>query len=67
MRDRADRLVPATQGIFRDTASFFRRGSSGAGRELLSDAEIAAYHARAAQLGPPDMLRWLHSPSTVAG
>jgi len=67
MRDRADRLVPATQGIFRDTASFFRRGSSGAGRELLSDAEIAAYHARVAELGPPDMLRWLHSPSTVAG
>jgi hypothetical protein len=66
MRDRSDRLVPATQGIFRDTASFFRRGSSGAGREILSDEEIAAYHAHVARLAPPDMLRWLHSPSTVA-
>ena len=61
------RLVPAGHGMFRDTASFFRRGTSGAGRELLSDAEIAAYHARVARLAPPDMLTWLHTPSTVAG
>ena len=56
-----------TQGIFKDTSSFFRRGTSGAGREILSDEEMAAYHARVARLGPPDMLRWLHSPSSVAG
>ena len=54
-------------GIFKDTAAFFRRGTSGAGREILSDAEMAAYHARVARLAPPDMLRWLHSPSSVAG
>jgi hypothetical protein len=29
---------------------------------LLSDEELASYHARAAQLAPPDMLAWLHSP-----
>jgi hypothetical protein len=67
MRDRADRLVPAAQGMFKDTASFFRRGTSGAGREVLSDAEIAGYHARVARLAPPDLLGWLHSPPSVSG
>jgi len=62
MQGRADRLVP-TAGIFKSNAAFFRRGTSGAGREILSDEEIAAYQARAAQLAPPDMLTWLHSPS----
>jgi aryl sulfotransferase len=61
MRQRADRLVPATQGIFTDAAAFFRRGSSGAGREILTDDELARYHARASQLAPADLLQWLHS------
>jgi len=62
MRSNADRLVP-TAGILKSNAAFFRRGTSGAGRELLSDEELASYHARAAQLAPPDMLAWLHSPA----
>jgi aryl sulfotransferase len=62
MRSNADRLVPTT-GILKSNAAFFRRGSSGAGRELLSDEELAGYHARAAQLAPPDLLAWLHSPA----
>jgi diadenosine tetraphosphatase ApaH/serine/threonine PP2A family protein phosphatase len=33
-----------------------------AGREILSDAEIARYHARVTGMAPPDMLAWLHSP-----
>lgn len=45
--------------------SFFRRGTSGEGREILSAEEIAGYHARVAQLAPPDMLAWLHSPSST--
>ena len=65
MKDRADRIVPSTQGIIKDTASFFNRGTSGAGREILSDEEMARYYARAAQLAPPDMLAWLHSPAGV--
>jgi hypothetical protein len=59
MRARADRLVP-TAGIFKDNAAFFRRGTSGAGREILTADELAAYHARVAQLAPPDLLVWLH-------
>ncbi len=61
MRARADRLVP-TAGIFKDNAAFFRRGTSGAGREILTADELAAYHARVAQLAPPDLLVWLHPP-----
>jgi aryl sulfotransferase len=60
MRSRADRLVP-TAGLFKSNAAFFRRGTSGAGREILSDDEIAGYYARAAQLAPADLLAWLHS------
>ena len=67
MRDRADNLIPVPPGISVDAASFFRRGTSGAGREILSDEEMAGYYARAAQLAPPDMLEWLHSPSSLAG
>lgn len=61
MRGSADTLVP-TAGIFKSNAAFFRQGTSGAGREILTDEETAAYHARAVQLAPPDMLTWLHSP-----
>ena len=63
MRDRADSLILVPPGTSSDTALFFRRGTSGAAREILSDEEMAAYHARAAQLAPADMLDWLHSPS----
>jgi aryl sulfotransferase len=62
MRDRADTLIPVPPEISADAAAFFPRGTSGAGRELLSDEEMAGYYARATQLAPPDMLEWLHSP-----
>ena len=61
MKNSAARLVP-TAGILKSNAAFFRRGTSGAGQEVLSDTEIAAYHARAAELAPSDLLGWLHSP-----
>ena len=60
MRGSADTVVP-TAGLFKSNAAFFRRGTSGAGREILSDEELAAYHARVSQLAPSDMLTWLHS------
>jgi hypothetical protein len=67
MRDTAESLIPMPPRVVRDAASFFRRGTSGAGCEILSDEEMAGYYARAAQLAPPDMLEWLHSPSNLAG
>ena len=66
MRDRADTLIAVPPEI-RGRGRILPRGSSGAGREILSDEEMAGYYARAAQLAPPDMLEWLHSPPASAG
>jgi hypothetical protein len=60
MRDRKDIHPPPPSGIVPDPALFFRRGSSGAARETLSDDELARYYARAARLLPPDLNEWLH-------
>jgi hypothetical protein len=59
MRAAADRL---TSGVVdaENPAAFFRRGKSGSGRELLTRAELANYHAHAAEFAPPDLLAWLH-------
>lgn len=62
MRGRDDVLVPPPPGIVADNALFFRRGTSGAAREILSDEEMAWYLARVARLAPPDLLEWLHRP-----
>jgi hypothetical protein len=65
MRGNADKMIPTT-GLFKSNAAFFRRGTSGAGREILSEPELAVYHERARRLAPADMLSWLHSPGTDA-
>jgi hypothetical protein len=44
----------------KDTNAFFRRGTSGSGRELLTPEEYAHYLDRAAGLAPPDLLTWLN-------
>jgi aryl sulfotransferase len=60
MRNRKDIHPSPPPGIVPDAAFFFRRGTSGAGREILSAEEMASYDARAARLAPPDMIEWLH-------
>jgi aryl sulfotransferase len=60
MRAGADRLVPTASGVLKDTAAFFRRGTSGSGAEVLRSDELGRYYARAAQLAPADLLSWLH-------
>jgi hypothetical protein len=60
MRSRTDMHPPPPSEVAPDPALFFRRGTSGAGREILSDEELASYDARAAQLAPPDLIEWLH-------
>jgi aryl sulfotransferase len=60
MRARADQFAPAPAGVLKDRAKFFRRGRSGAGREVLSNDELAHYRARAEQLAAPELLAWLH-------
>ena len=60
MRSRADRLAPNAAGVLRSADAFFRRGTSGAGRELLDDGPLRRYHERAAAHAPADLLAWLH-------
>ncbi len=60
MQSRAEQLAPDTAGVLKDRSRFFRKGGSGAGRQLLSDAELARYRTRTSALGPADLLRWLH-------
>ncbi len=66
MRDRDDILVPPPPGIVPNNALFFRRGTSGAAREILSDEEMAWYHVRVARLAPPELIEWLHRPVPTA-
>ncbi|MEV6302086.1 sulfotransferase domain-containing protein [Actinoplanes sp. NPDC051861] len=60
MRRRAGVLVPDARGVLKDRRAFFRQGRSGAGREVLSGAELGRYYERAAELAPADLLGWLH-------
>lgn len=60
MRTRDDVLVPPPPGIRADTGLFFRRGTSGAAREILDDDELAWYHSEIARFAPPDLVEWLH-------
>jgi hypothetical protein len=60
MQADAGRIAPNPSGILKDSAAFFRRGSSGAGVEQLTDDELERYRARAAELAPTDLLPWLH-------
>jgi hypothetical protein len=60
MRSKADVLTPNHSGILKDNAAFFRRGSSGSAREILTDEEIAHYRERIATMAPALMLEWLH-------
>jgi aryl sulfotransferase len=53
-------ITPNPSGVLKSNATFFRRGTSGAGRELLSDAELAHYEARVSGMAPADLLSWLH-------
>jgi hypothetical protein len=60
MRANVDEIAPNANGVLKDNQAFFRRGRSGAGREALTDLELAAYYARAASIASPDVLAWLH-------
>ena len=60
MRARSGELIPDSRGVLKDAAAFFRQGRSGAGRAVLTEAELAAYEQRVADLVPPDLAAWLH-------
>jgi GNAT superfamily N-acetyltransferase len=60
MRSNLDAVVPDSGGILKDRGAFFRRGSAGAGRETLTDAEYAHYRRRVRDLSSPELDAWLH-------
>jgi aryl sulfotransferase len=60
MRSRSNELTPNARGVLKDPAKFFRRGRSGAGREVLTPAELSAYDERVRALAPSDLVAWLH-------
>ncbi len=60
MRAHAGSVAPDPADILKDRRSFFRRGTSGAGREVLSPAELAHYRRRVELLAPPEVSAWLH-------
>ena len=60
MRAGAESLLPDRNGVLKDPAAFFRRGTSGAAREVLSDAETAYYDERVRALAAADLVAWLH-------
>ena len=61
MRSRADTTVPAGgPDHWIDPAAFFSRGTSGQWRDLLDDADLARYAARARSLASDDLVEWVH-------
>jgi aryl sulfotransferase len=64
MQAAADHLQPLKYVEAREAskgnADFFRRGSLGDGRTLLTDTEAACYYTRAARVAPQGLLAWLH-------
>jgi len=61
MRTRSAELVPDEGlGIMRSTDRFFRTGTSGGWRDVLSDDDRARYDARVSALAAPDLADWLH-------
>jgi hypothetical protein len=60
MRSKSDLLAPDPGGVLKSRSAFFRRGTSGAGAELLSARDLLLYEQRARDLAPEDLLAWLH-------
>lgn len=59
MRKRGETLGDLAQGFEGGVEGFLFKGTNGRWREVLDDAEVAAYHQRAAELLPPEALGWL--------
>ena len=49
-------------GFYFDRDRFFRKGSTGQWRQILSDEELLRYAARVAECAPADLAAWIHRP-----
>lgn len=62
MRQRADQLVPDVGNqIWISNRDFFRRGTSGQGRQRLDAYTLRDYEDRVAELVPAELARWAHT------
>jgi len=63
MRDRAAELAPEVtiDGFWKDVRGFFKNGSAGQWRSLLSPEDLVRYEGRVRQLSTPDVAAWAHS------
>jgi aryl sulfotransferase len=60
MRAHANATVPDVMGVVKDPQAFFRHGTSGEGRLLLTGDEYDRYRDRVATMAPPELVAWLH-------
>jgi hypothetical protein len=64
MKGRARELAAEAShdGFYNDRDQFFRKGSTGQWRQILSDEELPRYAARVAECAPADLAAWIHRP-----
>jgi hypothetical protein len=68
MRERASDVVPnASMGLFKSTEAFLRAGSTGEWRAHTTDADLAEYERRVAELAAPDLAAWAHRGRNHSG
>lgn len=60
MKNRSEHLAPDPASVLKDPASFFRKGTSGAGEYALGPEGVARYLERAERAAPAELLEWLH-------
>lgn len=67
MRARAEEVVPERFVFEEDGARFFNKGTSGQWRGALTEAELARYDARVAQVLEPEAAAWLADGRLAGG
>jgi aryl sulfotransferase len=68
MKQRAAQLVPDERaGIMKSVDDFFRAGTSGQWRSVLSDEDLRRYQERIAELASPELLAYLHAGRVDSG
>lgn len=61
VRNRSSEVAPeAHLGLFKDTAAFFRSGSSGEWSQRMSAEQQARYERRVTELFDPELRAWVH-------
>ena len=60
MKSNAEQFAPASgTGIWKQESGFFANGRNAQWKELLTEADLAAFHVRLNELLPPDQAEWL--------